>query len=79
MSAEISILRAEADALHRTITDAVRGLIERHPDLIVHIDGNGHTEIGGPDGRHTAFQEIGSSAAGRIIMRLNVDVGVTGR
>ncbi len=79
MTAELSILQAEANALHMTITDAVRGLIERHPDLIVHIDGNAHTELGSPEARDSAYLEIGSTAQGLIIMRLNVDVGVTGR
>jgi hypothetical protein len=77
MTAEIAVLQAEADALHQTILDAVRGLIERQPDLCVHIEANFYRDDSPNELTGTWF-EIGSTV-GPIVARLNVNVGVTGR
>jgi hypothetical protein len=81
MSAEIAILQAEADALRQTIKDAARGLIERHPDLIIRMDAHFRTEPSADPNAGLGPREeiVGVTTAGTLIMRLSVDVGVTGR
>lgn len=77
---EIAILQIEANGLRATIMEAMRGLLERHPDLTLRIEGNGHIEM--PDGtrpRGPAYEVVGTSAGGPIVMKLHVDVGLTGR